>query len=1405
MTKVSARLLGVLTALAMSLSIVSGNPAWAAGTLDNYIEVSPATIDFGTVMQIDLGEVGRTSVYVLNGTNFTDSPTSINVTANSNDYFDVKLLSPTSVVSPNTGAAFGIKPRSTLSPGTYEVPITFTCTTETESVQKSITARIVVTENFPDAADITFSPESVEFKVMEGYDSDAEAQTLTFTNNSAGDVEITDISNYGKTFQYDIERVSSSPVIPAGGTAEFRIKPKSGYETLGITMAEDSTVLFKVKDANENISAKFVPVRMTLYEYEDTFFGLAITPDTADFGKKRVGYQALEEKTFDISIGDGKFATIRKDELPHSENYTIRLWQGSLEYLSSNFTVSPGNNSKITIAPKPGLPPAEHDETIEVDFYDWLGKKTTKTINLKFTVLAKLPAPYITFPTASNITYGQTLADSTLTGGSTEYGTFAWDDASIVPGGGTASYGVTFTPSAETVQNYEPIPDANKKQDVSVAVAKATPEMTLDTTKNINKLTLTAVVKKVGKGDTPSGDVVFKYSVDNGATWEEIHGMSSYEPDADGNLVVAVSNWDFSVLDQKDTLISAEYSGDSNYKSKTITKEDFDSTLPPKHKVTFDLDGGTLLYYSTEREVYEGEPVYRPSPDPTKSGHNFEGWYADSGYQTPYTFGEAIMKATTIFAKFVKATYSLNSDVTPARGGIVTFSKDKASPGDEVTFKLALKDGYILKGMSCVDSNGEVVSIVPLNTVVDEWKFVMPEGNVTVRVTLGVPPKISLDNRQYTFEPEQVGYEVTGWLLVERVNNVGTVPVTISLDNDSDFGCWMLPDLGTTIQPGEIARMYCRQPRNLPVGTHTGEITITATSTEDSTLSVSQPFTMNFTVTEHKPDSIAIDGSNLTDLAYGDGPVTLSLRDPGKGSGAVTWTSSDPSVLSIDGTTATITGMGTATITATKADDGTYEGATNSIEVTVGKAKPEMTLDATKKVNKATLTATVKKVGSLDTPTGDVAFKYSLDNGATWESISGTLSYESDAGGNLVATLPDWDFSVLGEKDAWVLAEYSGDDNYKTAAISLEFDSTLPPKRTVTFDLDGGSFATSATTVTVYEGATVSDPTDYPDYDYPEKDGWRFDGWYTDDSYGTPFDFDVPIVADTTVHAKYMKTYKVNYDLHGGLIGGEAHAPGYVVDEGFSSEIPAWADLEGWFTMPVPNDEYLGVEIDGITYKPGDMYEVKSDITVNVLWKSNQRTAVWLNGDGSELDKATYMDGNPVPTTDKTPTKAADADYTYTFDAWDAGTVDGATITYKPVFTATAKPTDPSTPSSPSTPSTPASPSVPTDPSIPSTPSAPVSPSVPTSPSAPSTPTSPSVPTVMPTDLEPTSSLPVNTPSDGGTADNDGKPSNSGSPAPVQATARPLVNTGATVSVGSALALLLAGGLLLAYRRKLYS
>jgi autotransporter-associated beta strand protein len=81
--------------------------------------------------------------------------------------------------------------------------------------------------------------------------------------------------------------------------------------------------------------------------------------------------------------------------------------------------------------------------------------------------------PVVTaWPAASAVTYGQTLASSTLTGGSaTTAGSFAWTAPSTAPNAGTAAQGVTFTPI--DAADYTTVTGT-----VSVTVNRATPMVT---------------------------------------------------------------------------------------------------------------------------------------------------------------------------------------------------------------------------------------------------------------------------------------------------------------------------------------------------------------------------------------------------------------------------------------------------------------------------------------------------------------------------------------------------------------------------------------------------------------------------------------------------------------------------------------------------------------------------------------------------------------------------------------------------------------------------------------------------------------------------------------------------------------------------------------------------------------
>jgi len=93
----------------------------------------------------------------------------------------------------------------------------------------------------------------------------------------------------------------------------------------------------------------------------------------------------------------------------------------------------------------------------------------TGTVNV---MVGRMTPTVTTWPAASSITYGQTLANSSLTGGVASVpGAFAFTTPATAPGAGTAAQSVTFTPTDTT--NYTSVAGT-----ASVTVTRATPTVT---------------------------------------------------------------------------------------------------------------------------------------------------------------------------------------------------------------------------------------------------------------------------------------------------------------------------------------------------------------------------------------------------------------------------------------------------------------------------------------------------------------------------------------------------------------------------------------------------------------------------------------------------------------------------------------------------------------------------------------------------------------------------------------------------------------------------------------------------------------------------------------------------------------------------------------------------------------
>ncbi len=178
-------------------------------------------------------------------------------------------------------------------------------------------------------------------------------------------------------------------------------------------------------------------------------------------------------------------------------------------------------------------------------------QSATATSNLN---IQKGLAPELIYPTASDLTYGESLANANLIGGSTKYGTFKWEDENIVPPVNNNGYRVLFIPNEHTVENYETI--TSTVQSINVSVQKASPKLAFRSKvdPDSSSVILSASIEASGNGELATGYVHFVDCISGKVLTSEgiplVNGEASYTWN---NVPAGVHE------------VKVVYDGDSNY------------------------------------------------------------------------------------------------------------------------------------------------------------------------------------------------------------------------------------------------------------------------------------------------------------------------------------------------------------------------------------------------------------------------------------------------------------------------------------------------------------------------------------------------------------------------------------------------------------------------------------------------------------------------------------------------------------------------------------------------------------------------------------------------------------------------------------------------------------------------
>ncbi len=291
-------------------------------------------------------------------------------------------------------------------------------------------------------------------------------------------------------------------------------------------------------------------------------------------------YAGTVKKTFAIEKAAPTVAWA-KDEItvaytgqPANVKPTVTLvnnqtYSGAIHYEYGNYSGSALPTNAGTYKIKAGI---AEQENYKAAVSEWLTLR-----------IDKASAPAITYPAAGGITYGQRLSDSALTGGSTKYGTFAWESGGAVPTVNNTGYTVVFTASEETEQNYEAITDVTKKVPVTVeqAVPAVSVRAALSGGKDSRQAVLTVDMAKAGAGAFPTGTVTFVDCTDNVGTKLGTAALNS-----DGT-----ASYTWNGLSDKTYTIKAVYTGDSNYKEAESREFTFDAAKQNQQNFSLDAIG----------------------------------------------------------------------------------------------------------------------------------------------------------------------------------------------------------------------------------------------------------------------------------------------------------------------------------------------------------------------------------------------------------------------------------------------------------------------------------------------------------------------------------------------------------------------------------------------------------------------------------------------------------------------------------------------------------------------------------------------------------------------------------------------------------------------------------------------
>ena len=697
--------------------------------------------------------------------------------------------------------------------------------------------------------------------------------------------------------------------------------------------------------------------------------------------------------------------------------------------------------AQLTVTAKDGESfAASLNGTTTVDGYTVARKSNILlTLTKTFDATVDKDTPTITTrPTASTITYGQTLNASALTGGKASVaGTFKWKNAAIAPqvsDSGTTEYEVIFTP--DDTANYTEVTCKVKLTVTPKAINDVAVKDIADQTYTGSQIKPAVTVT----GDNGKVLVLSKdYTVEYGENEDVGTGTVTVKAKDGGNYTFADVVKNFKInkvtvpagvqteLKAAVTFFNAEYDG-AAHDAVTV------GTLPT---------GWTLIGYSTDGTSYSDTV---PQVKDVADGTTVYVKFTNSNYSDYVVSGKAAVIAKSLISSMIElgtqATYdgsahgvvytvkdgettlTLGTDYTVQTSEVTNVGDNtlvvtgKGNYSGEASAKWSLQKAAPTVSdftVTAPDAAGYTYTGSPISAVTPTTSKI-GMGKVTVKYGDSTTAPTNVGSYTVTFDvAEGQNYKAAsglsiGTLKINQAALTGTDKEVSIRYTDAAVKTFSPKDFGFT-QPGTLA-----------VGTKTDGSNVLATdypkadngnvqvklangltkSAVDSKATIELIFTptgaanyktaavkLTITVTDKAAQApLVLTGG--TTVVYGQ-TLTLSTTG-GSGDGAVTYAVTEGTgKATISGNVLTATQAGTVTVKATKAATDEYSAVESApVTITIAKAKPDGTPSYTAiTADGKTLADAALGVGTI-TPAGTI--KWVDENGA---ELAATTSVEA--------------------------------------------------------------------------------------------------------------------------------------------------------------------------------------------------------------------------------------------------------------------------------------------------------------------------------------------------------------------------------------------------------------------------